>query len=131
MRTDTFGPKLFYFCFLWRRLLLAVMIVYAARTPQAQFMVITFATSLQVIYIGLSKPFQTSKMNNLELCNEYLLLSSCLFLFAYSDGLLIKMPEDARFDEGVSDEEAKFRLGWYNIGVIGLIVFTNVAVMVH
>ena len=72
-----------------------------------QFMTMTFAASLQVIYIGLSRPFKATLMNRLELFNEYILLISCIFLFVFSDGMLIRQTDDPAFDEGISDEDTK------------------------
>jgi len=95
-----------------------------------QFMIITFATSIQVIYIGLSSPFEFKWMNRLELFNEYMVLTCCTFLFVYSDGLLlIKNPGFPEFDEALPDMEAKFQVGWYNIGVMCILVFINLCVM--
>lgn len=51
-------------------------------------MTVTFAVSIQMIYIGWYKPFERPWMNRLELFNEFFILGSCYFLFGYSDGFL-------------------------------------------
>ena len=74
-------------------------------------------------------------MNRLELCNDYLVLTSCTFLFAYSDGLMLiknpgyPNPEFPEYDEALPDMESKYQLGWYNIGVLGLLVVINFVCM--
>ena len=114
MPTKNFGSKLFYTFFLTRRAVLAGLIVYCIGYPNLQIMMITFSTSVQVIYIGLTSPYEFKWMNRLELCNEYLILLSCTFLFAYSDGLLLMKnpgypnPEFPEYDEALPDMESKF-----------------------
>lgn len=72
-------------------------------------MVITFACTLQLEYIGIVKPYDRAWMNRLELYNEYLVLTSCYFMFIYSDGMLqMKNPGYPEFDEQVPDFETKF-----------------------
>ena len=69
-------------------------------------------------------------MNRLELCNEYLILSSCIFFLIYSDGmLLIQNPGYPEYDEALPDMYTKFHVGWFNIAVQGLMIFINVVVM--
>ena len=98
-------------------------------------MIITFTTSVQVIYIGMSSPFEYMWMNRLELCNEYLILLSCTFLFAYSDGLLLMKnpgypnPEFPEYDEALPDMDSKLYVGWFNIAVLGMLVVVNLVVM--
>ena len=98
-------------------------------------MAVTFASTVQVIYIGLSNPFEFKWMNRLELCNEYLILISCVFLYAYSDGLLLMKnpgypnPEFPEYDEALPDMNSKYQLGWYNIAVLGMLVVINLVVM--
>jgi hypothetical protein len=103
--------------------------------PNVQFMVITFASTIQVIYIGLARPYEFNWMNRLELFNDYLVLTCCIFLFAYSDGLLLmKNPgypnlDHPEYDEALPDMESKYQLGWYNIGILGLLVVVNFSCM--
>ena len=74
-------------------------------------------------------------MNILELFNDYMILTSCTFLFAYSDGLLLmKNPgypdlDHPEYDEALPDMKSKYELGWYNIAVLGLLVVVNFVCM--
>ena len=103
--------------------------------PNVQFMVITFVTSIQLIYIGQTRPFEFNWTNRLEFFNEYLILTSCIFLFVYSDGLLLiknpgyPNPNFPEYDEALPDMESKYQLGWYNIGILGLLVVVNFSCM--
>ena len=71
-----------------RRLLIAGSIVFLSDLSVAQIGLFTQSSCLQIIYIGLSRPYLLPYMNNLELFNEYVILLSTYFLFIYSDGLM-------------------------------------------
>ena len=58
MRLRGIYPKFFYTCFLLRRVLLAGLIVHVDVYPWAQIYTQTFACSLQLIYVGLVRPFE-------------------------------------------------------------------------
>lgn len=53
-KVEEFAPKLYTTFFLARRLVLGALIVYAGKQTYFQFSVLTFISSLQVIYIGIS-----------------------------------------------------------------------------
>ena len=55
-----------------------------------------------MIYIGYIKPFIFTWMSRLETTNEFLVLTSTYFLFAYSDGFLL-MAQPQLLDELVKD----------------------------
>lgn len=110
---------------------MGALIVYAGNHTYFQFGVMTFITSLHVIYIGMSQPFALPWLNSLELFNEYMVLTNATFLFAYSDGLLnMPNPGFPEHDEAISDEESKLELGWYNVGLLCFFIAVNLAVMV-
>ena len=51
-------------------------------------------------------------------------------MFMYSDGLiLMRNPKFPVNDEAIPDIDTKFEVGWVNIGVLGLLVMTNVFMM--
>ena len=76
--------------FLTQRVLLAVLIIYADEYPNTQIILNTIGCLLQVIFIGHVMPFDVPWMNTLELTNEFLVLTSCYYLFIFSDGLVNK-----------------------------------------
>ena len=71
--------------------------------------------TLQLIYIGYFKPFILPWMNLLEICNEFLILTSTYFLFIYSDGFLLKR-EPLVPDELIKDWVKREELGWVHVG---------------
>ena len=84
-----------------------------------------------MIYIGLARPYNLPWMNRLEIYNEYMILSSCYFMFIYSDGLIWIANPDPKEDEAISDTELMFQCGWYNLGILGFIVFLNLVIMLR
>lgn len=80
-----------------------------------------------MIYIGYFNPFRIQWMNNLDLVNEYLVMTSTYFIFIYSDGLLL-IPND-KVDFMVKDEYFQSEIGWYHCYLLGVIIFVNVVVM--
>ena len=66
-------------------------------------------------------------MNNLDLANEYLVMTSTYFIFVYSDAFLL-VPND-KVDFMVKDELMQEEVGWYHCYNLGLIIFVNVVVM--
>ena len=76
--------------FLTRRVLLAVLIIYADEYPNTQIILNTIGCLLHVIFIGYVMPFDVPWMNTLELTNEFLVLTNCYYLFIFSDGLVNK-----------------------------------------
>lgn len=130
LKTKQKAPLFFQSFFIGRRILLAALIVFCAQYPNAQFMAITQACSFQVIYIGYFKPILEPWRNKLELVNEYLVLTSCYFLFLYSDGLvLMENPGYPQYDEKIPDLETRDKIGWANIGHLGLLVSINLFLM--
>ena len=73
-----------------RRMLMAVIIIYADEYPNTQIILNTFGCMLQVGFIGYVLPFDVPWMNSLELTNEFLVLTSCYYLFIFSEGLVNK-----------------------------------------
>lgn len=127
---DEVGPKLFQTFFIARRLLLAALVVFANDYPGSQILVLTMSLTVQLIYIGLARPFEAEWLNRLELHNEYLLQVSCSFILIYSDGLmLMPNPGYPEYDEKLPDIDAKFDLGWCHVGLLGLLVAVNLNVM--
>ena len=65
-------------------------------------------------------------MNYLEMANEFLVLTSTYFLFIYSDGLLLKpSPKFPQISELVKDKEVQSNVGWFHVGVLGILVTMN------
>ena len=62
-----------------------------------------------MIFIGLIQPYSTPWVNKLELTNEFLILTSCYYMFMFSDGL-INMPNPGypEYDEWLTDIDAKY-----------------------
>lgn len=70
-------------------------------------------------------------MGNLELFNEYCILTSCVLMQIYSDGLLVlRNPWYPQLDEAVNDVRTKEELGWCNIGLLGVLICTNLVIMI-
>ena len=82
-------------------------------------------------FIGLVQPYNVRWMNRLELFNEFIILITCYFYFIYSDGLLIIDNPDPAVQEKIADKETMFTVAWANLGMLGFLVFMNVAVMLY
>ena len=83
-----------------------------------------------MIFIGQVWPFTLRWMNRLELANEYLMLTCCYFMFLYSDGLVqMDNPGWPEYDEKLPDVAMRYQIGWYNIGLLGLLILINLTVM--
>ena len=69
-------------------------------------------------------------MNSLELINEALVMTSCYYMYMFSDGL-INMPNPGypEFDEILSDVDVMFQVGWVQIGHLFVLVAINFLVM--
>lgn len=62
--------------------------------------------------------------------NEFLVLTSCYFIFIYSNGfLLMTNPGWPEYDEQITDIKSKFLVGWFNVGLLGLLISINLVVM--
>ena len=127
MRAENVSTRFFYMLFTLRRLMIAFLIVFMADKSWAQIQILCLSCSFQLIYIGYFKPFFIPWMNNLDLVNEYLVMSSTYFIFVYSDGFLL-VPND-KVDFMVKDDQMQEEVGWYHCYNLGLIIFVNVAVM--
>ena len=58
LKTKGFSPKLYQSFFLGRRIVLAILIVFADDTPFVQISVLVIASQIQTIYVGYFKPFE-------------------------------------------------------------------------
>jgi len=80
--------------------------------------------------VGIVFPYELPAMNYLEILNEYTILSSCYFLFLYSDGLVLtRHPNWPLEDVMISDELVREQLGWANTGLIGFLFLANLLFM--
>ena len=69
--------------------------------------------------------------NKLEISNEFLVLSSTYFLFIYSDGfLLMDNPKYPIISEKIKDSKTQFEVGYYHVGLLGILVALNLIVMI-
>ena len=82
---------------------------------------------MQMIYIGYFKPYFIPWMNHLDLTNEYLIMTSTYFIFAYSDAFLLVTND--KVDFMVKDYHMQEEVGWYHCYLLGVIIFVNVVVM--
>ena len=67
---------------------------------------------LIVAYLGWFKPFSSNGINWLNLLNEMGMLACSIVYMLFTD---INM-----------DKEAKYDLGWYFVGLVGLIFLLNI-----
>ena len=63
----------------------------------------------------------------MDMTNEYLVMISTYFIFAYSDGFLLVRND--KVDFMVKDDKMQDEVGWYHCYLLGLMIFVNVAVM--
>mmetsp|Transcript_15175 Transcript_15175/g.14764 ORF Transcript_15175/g.14764 Transcript_15175/m.14764 type:complete len:140 (-) Transcript_15175:374-793(-) len=85
LKTDTRINLQFYFFFVMRRLILAITIVFCYSIPYAQFSILTFFISLQLIYLIHFRPFRNEKTNKNEIFNELCILAICYQLPLLTD----------------------------------------------
>ena len=128
MKTREKSVLFYHTFFMTRRLCFSVLIVYLAKRPWAQIQVLSFLCTIQLIYVGYVKPFILTWMSRLETTNEFLVLTSTYFLFVYSDGFLL-MAQKELPDELIKDWGAQEELGWVHVGLLGVLVVLNMAVM--
>ena len=68
-------------------------------------------------------------MSRLELFNEYMILTSCYFMYIYSDGLLMMPNPDPNEDGQIADKETMWTIAWFQIAFMGVLVAANLVVM--
>ncbi len=71
--------------FLFRRFLLAIVVVFFRSHPFPQFFTMYLSTNLFILLLVVHPPLATPLMNRVELINEYLVFSCSLILFGFTD----------------------------------------------
>ena len=96
-----------------RRLIMVILIIIFINYSYAQVMLITFTSSLVMIFQGWFSPYKDPIVNRLELFNEAMIVINTYFLFLYTD--FVPSPED------------RYTMGWANIGLLSIMVLPNLA----
>lgn len=69
-------------------------------------------------------------MNLMEIANETLVIIMSYYLFLYSDGLILtKSPFYPEEQEMVKDYEMQTKVGWSHVGLLGMLLAFNIAIM--
>ena len=95
-----------------RRFTLAFAIVRCANKSWSQIMLVLYLSIGIIIFKGWFRPFQDRWDNTMEIVNETLVLANCYFMVLYS--------------EFVPDVYVRYKLGWINIALIGIMILINV-----
>jgi len=107
---------LYYACFTLRRLLMAITIIFIDTFPMMQLIIFNQSSVLTIIFLGWSKPFKLTFINNLELFNELAILAHTYMLVLFTD-----INDDGIF---------KAKLGWVIVGMTGLVFLVNMACII-
>lgn len=102
------------FTFMIRRLIYAALIVFMPHLPQIATMTLLIVCLIVLIFNLTEKPWMTPEINKLALANETLLYLLIVLIIA---------------SPSLSSEAGHEALGWAIIGVVTLIIHTNLAVM--
>lgn len=87
MRKDTPMRLLFAAFYVVRRLIFVISVLFLASCPMIQIFLFHLTSVIQFIYVGLWRPFEDPKQNNLELLNEGCVLLISTLLPAFTDYL--------------------------------------------
>ena len=98
-----------------RRFTLAFAIVRCANKSWSQIMLVLYLSIAIIIFKGWFRPFQDRWDNTMEIVNETLVLANCYFMVLYS--------------EFVPDVHVRYKLGWINIALIGIMILINVVMI--
>lgn len=128
LRTNSRPIHYYQTFFMLRRLIFAMMIVFASRYPWAQIQVTCMLCTFQLIFVGQFAPLIFRWMRWLETTNEFLVLQNTYFLFIYSSGFILKF-EPQTVDLMVKDFDFQEDVGWAHVAHLGLLIFINMVVM--
>lgn len=105
----------FFSIYCYRRLLWAILIVFAGNTPYAQVMLVTFSCTVVLILMGYSYVYREPKQSRLEYFNEFSLIICTYHYYCFTDF--------------VDDPEVRYKVGYSLILVTLINLAVNIFVM--
>lgn len=109
------AARLFHPLFIIRRMVFSMSLMFLGEYPSLQVGIFIYSSLLQVIYIGLVKPYEEKFKNNLELLNEFTVLIVSMMLPVFTDYM-------------EQTQEVQYSLGWIALGLILLQCLFNFGV---
>ncbi len=100
-----------------RRLLFVITAIFIENHGEFQSMVYTFMSLLSIMFVAYHKPYDSRRINMIELFNEYTILVAGYHLFIFTDF--------------VEDEQQKWNAGWSIIALIVVNLIVNLAVTTY
>jgi len=74
----------FTFLFLFKRLIIAVVVVFLQGMPWLQIQIVVFMLSLDIIYTGYLQPFNKKFSNRMEIINNVFIMLCSYYLFLFT-----------------------------------------------
>jgi hypothetical protein len=111
--------------FLVRRLVLASSVVFLGRSQSAQLILTIITGFILIRYICKVKPMNSPILNYLEVFNEVTLLTTTVFLTAFTDYTPNPQPEKS------VEKETREKMGWLIIAVTSLYIAINLLFIVQ
>ncbi|CDW82536.1 UNKNOWN [Stylonychia lemnae] len=111
LRTDSIWSLMYYPLYFLRRLAFIFSIFVYEQQPHAQIIIYILSSIFQMIYLILVKPFETPKLNYIEILNETLVLFTAQIMIIFTDAFL--------------DPYLRYDIGWFILSLITTVSIIN------